>query len=169
MASWDAPASFDDFVRERHVALLHFAHMLCGDVHLADDLVQDALERTGMSWRRIRAQDDPEGYVRRTILNGYLNRRRRLRREHLVAEPPERAEPPVEPRDAVLWRLLSTLPRRQRAVIVLRFYLDLSEAQIAEQLNCSIGTVKSNGSRGMAKLRAALLPAPADGRGGGGR
>jgi RNA polymerase sigma-70 factor (sigma-E family) len=168
MAGWGAPASFDDFVRQRHVALLRFAHVLCGDAHLADDLVQDALERTGLAWRRVNAKDDPEGYVRRAILNGYLNRRRRLRRERLVDQLPERAAPAPEPRDDALWRLLGTLPRQQRAVVVLRFFLDLTEAQVAEQLGCSIGTVKSNGSRAMAKLRAALTsPSTVDNGGGG--
>jgi RNA polymerase sigma-70 factor (sigma-E family) len=157
MASWDAPASFDEYVRARHWALLRFAHVLCGDPHLAADLVQDALERTGLRWRRLRDQEDPEGYVRRVIVNQYLNRRRRPRRERLVAEVPDRTAPqPSVGSDDRVWRLLATLPRQQRAVLVLRFYEDLTETAIAELLGCSLGTVKSNSSRALAKLRVAL-------------
>jgi RNA polymerase sigma-70 factor (sigma-E family) len=157
MASWDAPASFDDFVRARHQALLRFAHVLCGDAHLSADLVQDALERTGLRWRRLRDPDDPEGYVRRTIVTQYLNRRRRSRREQPVAEMPDRAaSQDSSGTDAVIRQLLASLPRQQRAVLVLRFYEDLTEAAIAELLGCSLGTVKSNSSRALAKLRAAL-------------
>jgi RNA polymerase sigma-70 factor (sigma-E family) len=157
MASWDAPASFDDFVRTRHQALLRFAHVLCGDAHLAADLVQDALERTGLRWRRLRDPDDPEGYVRRTIVTQFLNRRRRSRREHPVADVPDRAvASEAGGTDGVIRQLLASLPRQQRAVVVLRFYEDLTEAAIAELLGCSLGTVKSNSSRALAKLRAAL-------------
>jgi RNA polymerase sigma factor (sigma-70 family) len=125
--------------------------------------VQEALVRTGVAWRRIRRQDDPEGYVRRIIVNRYLNLSRSLRRERLVADVPEPG-PHLdgEPRDEALWRLVGTLPRQQRAVLVLRFFLDLSEAQVADVLGCSIGTVKSNGSRAMAKLRAALAADPSE-------
>jgi len=156
MPVWEAPPSFEDYVRTRHQGLLRFAHLLTGDPHLADDLVQDALERAGMAWRRIRQQGDPEGYLRRVITNQYLNRLRTLRRELLVRETPERGTTDPEGRDATLWRALGSLPRKQRAVVVLRFYEDLSDTQIAEILGCSVGTVKSNGSRGLSKLRAAL-------------
>jgi RNA polymerase sigma-70 factor (sigma-E family) len=156
---WDAATEYDDFVRTRHAALLRFAYVLTGDPHLAADLVQDALERTGMRWRWLHRQDDPEGYVRRSILNAHLNHRRRRRRERLVADPPEPAQPPVETRDELLWGLLAGLPPQQRAVLVLRFYEDLTEAQVARVLDCAVGTVKSNGSRALAKLRATLRPA----------
>jgi RNA polymerase sigma-70 factor (sigma-E family) len=153
---WQAPASFDDYVRARHAVLLRFAHVLCGDPHLAADLVQDALERTGMGWQRIISRDDPEGYVKRAIVNRYLNIWRRARRERVVSAPPDRAHEDTEPRDSDLWRLLSSLPRQQRAVLVLQYYEDMSQAAIAEVLGCSVGTVKSNGSRAMAKLREAM-------------
>jgi RNA polymerase sigma-70 factor (sigma-E family) len=157
-ARWEAPPEFDEFVRARHVALLRFAHVLCGDPHLAADLVQDALERTGLAWRRLR-RDDPEAYVRRVIVNTFINGVRRRRRERLVAEPPERAYTEPEFRDDALWRLLGTLPPRQRAVVVLRFYADLSEVDISAVLGCTVGTVKSTSSRALAKLRVALAPA----------
>jgi RNA polymerase sigma-70 factor (sigma-E family) len=158
MAEWQAPPAFDEYVRTRHAGLLRFAHVLCGDPHLAADLVQDALERAGLAWRRIQRQDDPEGYVRRTIVNCFINHRRARRRERLVAEPPDRVEPPSphRPADDEMWQLLATLPPQQRTVLVLRYYEDLSEAQIADILGCAIGTVKSNSSRAMAKLRTAL-------------
>jgi RNA polymerase sigma-70 factor (sigma-E family) len=157
---WDAPAEFDEFVRVRHAALLRFAHLLTGDPHAAADLVQEALERTGLAWWRIRRQDDPEGYVRRGIVNAHLNHGRRSRRERLVAQTPEVPQYDREPRDEALWRLLGTLPPQQRAVLVLRFYEDLTEAETARVLGCALGTVKSNGARALAKLRAAL-PVPA--------
>jgi RNA polymerase sigma-70 factor (sigma-E family) len=164
MAHWEAPPSFEEYVRSRHAVLLRFAYVLTGDSHLAADLVQDALERAGLGWRRIQRQDDPEGYLRRTIVNGYLSRRRSLRHERLVANLPEpdragrgaASEPGRTPADREMWALLAELPRQQRAVLVLRYYQDLSEAQIAEVLGCKVGTVKSNASRAIAKLRATL-------------
>jgi len=153
---WAAPDQFAEFVRVRHAALLRYAYLLCGDSHLAQDLVQDALERTGMAWRRIEGRGDPEGYVRRTITNRYLNRVRSLRRERLVGDAPEISVGDVEPSDGSLLRLLGCLPRQQRAVIVMRYYLDQSEAQIAEALGCSAGTVKSTASRAIARLRREL-------------
>jgi RNA polymerase sigma-70 factor (sigma-E family) len=167
MAQWEAPPAFEEYVRSRHAELLRFAHVLAGDRHLAADLVQDALVRAGLGWRRIQRQDDPEGYLRRTIVNGYLNRRRALRRERLVADLPEeqgaaagRPDAPILADDE-MWAMLATLPRQQRAVLVLRYYLDLSEAQIAEVLGCSAGTVKSNAARALAKLRAGPAVPPA--------
>src|SRR5688572_12735301 len=153
---WAAPEQFAEFVHGRHAALLRYAYLLCGDSHLAEDLVQDALERTGMAWRRIERQGEPEGYVRRVITNRYLNRLRSLRRERLVSDAPETGVADVEPSDGSLLRLLACLPRQQRAVIVMRYYLDYSEAQIAAALGCSAGTVKSNASRALARLRREL-------------
>jgi len=153
---WTAPDQFAEFVRARHAALLRYAYLLCGDAHLAEDLVQDALERTGIAWRRIERQGDPEGYLRRVITNRYLNRVRSLRRERLVGDAPDTAGAVVEPSDGSLLQLLACLPRQQRAVMVMRYYLDLSEAQIAEALGCSAGTVKSTASRAIARLRREL-------------
>jgi RNA polymerase sigma-70 factor (sigma-E family) len=156
----DADAdAFDAFVRARLPALMRFAHALTGDPHTAADLVQDALERTGMRWSRIERQGDPEGYVRRAILNGRVSRWRKHRRETLVDCVPERMTSYEVPRhDEQLWQLLATLPPKQRAVLVLRYYEDLSEVQIAATLGCSPGTVKSQSSKAIAKLRVALTP-----------
>lgn len=166
MTRWAAPDQFAEFVRGRHAALLRYAYLLSGDPHLAQDLVQDALERTGIAWRRIERQGDPEGYLRRIITNRYLNRVRSLRRERLVRDAPETGVADVEPSDGALLRLLDCLPRQQRAVMVMRYYLDLSEAQIAEALGCSAGTVKSTASRALTRLRRELAsnthPRPAE-------
>ena len=149
--------SFDAFVRARLPALMRFAHAVCGDPHTAADLVQDALERTGLHWDRIDRSGDPEAYVRRAIVNGRISRWRKLRRESLVDLVPDHA-PYVDrsTRDDTMWQLLATLPRRQRAVLVLRYYEDQSEEQIAATLGCAPGTVKSQASKALAKLRAAL-------------
>lgn len=160
---WSSKAdpAFDAFVRARTPALLRFAHALTGDPHTAADLVQDALVRTGIRWSRLDRQGNPEAYVRRAILNGRTSRWRKLRRETLVdslPEPAPAAPPPA--RDEQLWQLLATLPPRQRAVLVLRYYEDQSEAQIAAALGCSPGTVKSQASKALAKLRAALGEVP---------
>ena len=152
----DEEVSFDAFVRARLPALLRFAHAVCGDPHTAADLVQDALERTGVHWSRLDRSGDAEAYVRRAIINGRTSRWRKLRRESLVDVVPDR--PPYDdraPYDDTLWQLLATLPRRQRAVLVLRYYEDMSEQQIAATLGCAPGTVKSQASKALAKLRAA--------------
>jgi RNA polymerase sigma-70 factor (sigma-E family) len=152
--------SFEAFVHARLPALLRFAHAVCGDPDTAADLVQDALERTGVRWSRIEHTGDPDAYVKRAIVNGRTSRWRKLRRESLVDAVPEgtgRYDPP--PQDAELWRLLATLPARQRAVLVLRYYEDMSEQQIAQILGCAPGTVKSQASKGLSKLRAALREA----------
>ena len=149
--------AFDAFVRARMPALLRFAHALTGDPHTAADLVQDALERTGVRWAKLRRTDDPEAYVRRAIVNGRTSRWRKLRRESLMDALPEprRQVDPVT-HDADLWRLLATLPTRQRAVLVLRYYEDMSEEETARTLGCAPGTVKSQASKALAKLRTAL-------------
>jgi RNA polymerase sigma-70 factor (sigma-E family) len=145
--------AFDEFARARMRALLRFAHVLTGDRERAADLVQDALERTLMAWPRVQQKGDPEGYVRRAIVNRQVSVWRRRRRERLVAEPPESAYDDTA-RDRQLWDALATLPPRQRAVLVLRYYEDLTEADAAAVLGCSVGTVKSQASRGLARLRA---------------
>ena len=161
----DAEA-FDAFVRARLPALLRFAHVVSGDPHTAADLVQDALERTGLRWSKLDSQGDPDAYVRRAILNGRTSRWRKHRRETLVDVVPDRslgrhwqdgADARAEHDE--LWRLLATLPQRQRAVIVLRYYEDMSEEQIALTLGCAPGTVKSQASKALAKLRAAMTTA----------
>jgi RNA polymerase sigma-70 factor (sigma-E family) len=152
---------FDEFARARMPELLRFGHALTGSPHAAADLVQDALERTMLAWARVENQGDPEGYVRRIMVNRNISIWRRHRRETLMLEVPEDAgqrssvnqiqEPVV--RDIALWDRIKALPPRQRTVIVLRYYEDMSEAQIAATMGSSVGTVKSQASRALAALR----------------
>jgi RNA polymerase sigma-70 factor (sigma-E family) len=146
---------FDAFVRARHTALLRYGLVLTGDPHSAADLVQDALERTGLAWSRVQQQGDPEGYVRRVMANRNISTWRRLRRERLVDVLPEQVHEDL-PRDDALWNALARLPNRQRTVLALRYYEDLSEAEIARVLGIAPGTVKSQASKGIASLRAAI-------------
>ena len=152
---------FEQFVSSRSRTLLRTAYLLCGGDHgAAEDLLQDVLERMYPRWRRIRGE--PEAYARAALANAAANRwrrkARRVREAPLDAAAyegvagPERA---VTDRDLVV-RALGTLPARTRAVLVLRFFDDLSEAQAATALGCSVGTVKSQTSRGIAKLRELL-------------
>ncbi|MFI7606328.1 SigE family RNA polymerase sigma factor [Micromonospora sp. NPDC049366] len=146
---------YDRFVVERSTRLLRFAYLLTGDWAAAEDLLQTALVKVWFAWARVRG--DAEAYVRRTIANTYVSWRRRRWTGEIPQTVPDRPDGPdrmtefVE-RDA-LWRMLAELPRRQRAVLVLRYFEDLTEAQVAETLGISVGTVKSQASKGLAKLR----------------
>lgn len=148
---------FDAFVRDRMPELLRFGHALTGSADAGADLVQDALERTLAAWPRLRQRDDPEGYVRRTMVNRNVSIWRKRRRERLVDEVPEstvEADTPMP--DQELQAALADLPRRQRTVLVLRFAEDLSEQQVAALMECSLGTVKSQTHKALAKLRTRL-------------
>jgi RNA polymerase sigma-70 factor (sigma-E family) len=141
--------------------LVRTAYAVSGDRGVAEDSVQSALAKACRSWRRISRLESPEAYVRRMVVNEVLSTRRRaaLRHEVSRAEPPDRVAT-ATPEDALahdeMWRALSTLPPRQRAVLVLRYYEDLSEQQIADALGCRPGTVKSQASAALATLRARL-------------
>ena len=147
--------AFDGFARARLPALLRFGYALTGDRDAAADLVQEALVRTGARWSRLTRSQDPEGYARRIMVNTNVSWWRQRRRERLTAAPPDRRYD-MQFRDDELWEALRLLPPRQRAVLVLRYYQDLSEAQTAGLLGCSIGTVKSQSAKAVAKLRAIL-------------
>lgn len=150
-------AAFNEFVHARLPKLLRFGHALTGDPHSGADLVQDALERAMLAWSRIDAKEDPEGYVRRIMVNRNVSIWRRHRKERLTDRMPENASSsPANERDDGLWEAIKQLPVKQRAVIVLRYYEDLSEVQIAATMGCSTGTVKSQASRAMAKLRTLM-------------
>ncbi len=160
---------FTAFVLARSARLVHFARMLCGDAGLAEDLVQTALEKAYLRWDRIEL-GDPFAYVRQAVVNQHLSWiRRRLWRERpsggtaelddeFGAPPPGRiaADPlgRVEHRLAIAGAL-ATLSRRERAVVVLRYVEDLTEAQTAAMLGVALGTVKSTNARALQKLRAA--------------
>lgn len=146
--------TFDDFVHARLTDLLRFGRALTGDEHRGADLVQDALVRVLPRWDRIRS-DDPEGYVRRAMVNRNISVWRSRRRERLTAEPPEISGDDVVP-DQVLWAALRRLPPRQRTVIALRYLSDLTEVETAALMGCSVGTVKSQASDAMRTLRGLL-------------
>ncbi len=152
--------SFEEFVAERLDGLLRYATVLTNDPHLAQDIVQDVLLRAQQRWDTIAT---PPTYVRRMVTNEYLSwRRRAVRRmvpsshEVLDALSPPEPDPAAayDERDAMLG-LLATLPRKQRAAIVLRYYENYSDAEIAAVLRCGTSTVRSQISRALATLRPA--------------
>jgi RNA polymerase sigma-70 factor (sigma-E family) len=164
-------AQFCEFVAARQQALLRTAYLLTSDHHAAEDLVQTALAKAYLSWSKLREPAAAEGYVRRIMVNENTSLWRRAwkRREHSTDALPERAGGPdasngLEQRDE-MWALVQTLPPKQRAAVVLRYYEDLSEADTANALGCSIGNVKSQTSRALATLRGRVTPgiAPATG------
>jgi RNA polymerase sigma-70 factor (sigma-E family) len=150
-------AGFDHFVRSVGPRLRRSAYLLVGDAHSADDLVQAALAKVALRWATVASSGDPTAYVRRVMFTTAAGwRRRRWRGEAATEVLPE--VPHVDRLDVVderlrLRRALAALPVRQRAVIILRFYDDLTEAQTAAVLRCSIGTVKSHTARALARLR----------------
>ena len=153
-------AEFAEFMAGAIGPLHRSAYLLCGDPHRADELTQHALERTYRAWPRAR-QGDPLSYARRVLVNLRIDGWRRTRRE-VLTDPhalPERAAAWTDPdhvhRDEVL-RALLALPLKQRRVVVLRYLLDLSEAQVAAELGIPRGTVKSTASRALVTLRSTL-------------
>jgi len=149
---------FAEFVAARQRALQRTAWLLTGDWALAEDLVQTALARSWPRWERIRRRDDPEIYVRRVMVNTWTGwKRRRWRAERPTGAIPDR-EAAGDLAAEVTVRLavrsaLGSLTARQRAVLVLRVFDDLSEAQVAQVLDCAVGTVKSTMAKAMARLR----------------
>ncbi|MBO3085964.1 SigE family RNA polymerase sigma factor [Cellulomonas sp. zg-ZUI188] len=151
---------FSAFMLESQPVLWRMAWLLTGDVHRCEDLVQQALVRTYVAWPRARATD-PLAYARRTLTNLRIDTWRRHRREVLVA--PEHLLPGLEVSSAqrhaerdVLVRALMQLSPRRRRVVVLRYLMDLSEREVADDLDISVGTVKSTASRGLDQLRTLL-------------
>ncbi|CAA9250587.1 MAG: hypothetical protein AVDCRST_MAG41-1878 [uncultured Corynebacteriales bacterium] len=158
----DPDEDFRAYVAHRSPALLRTGYLLTGDAAAAEDLVQSALAKTWRHWRRVAAMGNPDAYVRRVMLNERRSWWRRTgAREQLVGVPPERPGPDEAvahaDRDRV-WRAMSRMPPRMRAVLVLRYWDDLSEAEIADVLGCSTGTVKSQASRRLRRLADLLEP-----------
>ncbi len=155
--------AYAEFVAGRSQPLLRVAYLLTRDWAQAEDLLQTALAKAWLAWPRI--DRDPDAYVRKVLVNTYASWwRRRWNGEIATGELPQvptgdRTEQ-VDDRDA-LWQALGRLPKRQRAVVVLRFYEDLSEAQVADTLGISVGTVKSQASKALARLRVDASLAPA--------
>jgi RNA polymerase sigma-70 factor (sigma-E family) len=149
---------FDEFYVVLRPRLVQTAYAVCHDLGVAEDAVQNAFAKAYSRWRRISRLESPEAYVRKMALNEVLNARRlaKVRREVTHAVPPEKVA--VDSHDSTgthgdLWQAIRALPPRQRAVLVLRYYEDLSERQIADVMGCSPGTVKSQASAAMATLR----------------
>lgn len=159
----DLEQEFHDFVASRSQALLRTAYLLAGDWATAEDLLQTALTKTYLAWRRLGGIEAVEPYARRVLVNTATSWwRRRWHGERPTEVLPDRAAPDrldeQLQRDA-LWTYVKQLPARQRAVLVLRFYEDMSEADTARLLGVSAGTVKSQCSRALATLRKRLGPA----------
>ncbi len=151
---------FAEFVSAHWASLYRLAYLLAASHSGAEDLLQTTLEKAYVNWGRISRMEYAEAYVRRMLANGLVSSRRRAwvgeqPYEHLPESAENSVELPVVDR-SLLWPLVCALPARQRAVIVLRSYEDLSEAQIAEVLGCAPGTVKSQSSAAIAALRRAL-------------
>jgi RNA polymerase sigma-70 factor (sigma-E family) len=149
---------FEEFVQDQMMALFGTAYLLVGDVHQAEDLLQSALEKAYRKWRHIQAMEHPEAYVRKVIVNLATDRWRRRRRtwevaleEAMVAPQPDETAR-VDLRHALLVGL-HQLPPGMRAVLVLRYWEGLSDAEVAKELGRSVGTVKSQASRGLQRLR----------------
>ncbi|MFF5172513.1 SigE family RNA polymerase sigma factor [Micromonospora sp. NPDC000089] len=159
---------YREYVAARLEPLRRTAYLLCGDWHTADDLVSTALVKLLRHWRRVSAMDNPDAYVRRTLLRVWLDERRRpWRRESSWAEVPDVAVHAGSDATAdrvTLIALLAELPPRRRAVLVLRYFCDLSVEETANELGCTAGTVKSQAARAIEALRGRLVPAPATSR-----
>ena len=155
---------FAEYVALRRDTWVRAASLLTGDPHTAEDLVQTALMRVWPRWRRISGRGDADAYIRAVLMNVFLTSLRNRRWREVTADPQAihaSDHHPTAPStsDAVdarlhLQHLLTGLAPRQRAVLVLRYYLDLSEAETANTLGCSVGTVKSQAAKGTARLRS---------------
>jgi RNA polymerase sigma-70 factor (sigma-E family) len=155
MARPDLEASFTEYVSARRPALVRTAYLLCGDAHLAEDLVQSALIKAVAHWRKI--GDNPEPWLRTVMVHDHISRWRRHRgRERLTDLVPD-APVGAAGADLDLAAALRSLAPRQRAVIVLRYYQDLTEAETARILRVSVGTVKSQHADAVRRLRE-LVP-----------
>ena len=160
-ADADIDGEFQAYMAARWPVLVRTAFLLTGDRFLAEDLAQTALTRVYASWRRVRRADDVDAYVRRVLVNANAGRFRKRRvAEQLVAVPADgRSHVPHEPiaQRSALMAALAELPVRQRAVVVLRYWEDLPEREVAAVLGCSVGTVKSQASKALARLRTSAV------------
>ncbi len=156
-----AEAEFTEFMHGRWARLVRLGYGLTGDLGLAEDLAQTALAKAFASWPRVRRAGDPDAYVRRIMVNANSSRFRKRRvPEHLTDTPPD-AVPQAGAADltrqhddrSALIAALMGLPRGQRSVVVLRYWMDMTETEVAATLGCSVGNVKSQASRALAKLR----------------
>lgn len=175
-SSADALSTFEALAHTRGPALLRLAYLLCGDRHLAEDLVQSALVDVYRSWSKVAASDRPEAYVRRVLVNTWLGHRRRASSQERPFGPDDVASVTavapagdggtaadfagdVADRQA-MWLLLGTLPPRGRAVLVLRYYEDADDATIAGVLGIGESAVRSTAARALLRLREGLTTVP---------
>ena len=161
-------SEFEEFARRELPRLLRYAVMLTGDSHLAQDLVQDVMVKVHTKWRSVAAADHPHLYVKTMITRAFISWRRRWAVRNVLTsgseidgEPVADHAASVADRDDV-WQRLATLPRQQRAVLVLRFYEGLTDPEIAAMLGCSPGTVRGYASRALAALRPDLAAQSAE-------
>jgi RNA polymerase sigma-70 factor (sigma-E family) len=161
----DAPdrarADFESWMVARQGRLLRTAYLLTGDVHAAEDLVQTALAKLYLAWDRVSDAPSVDAYARKILVNEHTSSWRRLWRHREVVTDTSDHDVPVRDQEydgvsATLWSAVRGLPERQRAVVVLRYYEQLSERETAEALGVSLGTVKSQASRALATLRTHL-------------
>lgn len=158
--------TYEEFADSRLSALLRYAVMLTGDPYTAEDLVQETMVRVQLNWKRVSRTDSPDRYVRRMLTNQFIDLRRGSWWRRVLLRPePDPALPALADhahdsaeRDRV-WAMLGRLPKRQRAALVLRYYEDLSDQEIADVLGCAVGTVRSSVSRALATLRTELVEA----------
>jgi len=157
-------AEFESWLVAREPALQRTAHLLTGDVHTAQDLVQVTLAKLYLAWDRIQDRGNVDAYARKILLNEHRTAWRRpvRRREQVTDQIPDRPalEQSYDGQREAVWAFVASLPPRQRAVVVLRFYEQLTEPEIADLLGISLGTVKSQSSRALASLRAHLPDHP---------
>jgi RNA polymerase sigma-70 factor (sigma-E family) len=152
---------FDRFVADNSSSLLRTAYLMVGDLHAAEDLVQETLFKVASKWPRVSRMENPVAYTRRILVNLALRgsaKRSRNRAELKAASPPETASEPHLDVHSEMFDALVSLPPRQRAALVLRYFLDLPEVEVAAVLGCSLGTVKSSTSRGLKRLEETLRP-----------
>src|SRR4051812_14434681 len=154
-------ADFAAYLAARQASLLRTAYLLTGNRHDAEDLVQTAFAKLYLSWDKVRDQGSMDGYVRRILVNEHNSLWRRAWKKREAVAPDETLhaldrphhDHPDDGMSAALWEVVQTLPRKARAVVVLRYYEELSEAETAAVLGISVGTVKSQASRALATLR----------------
>jgi RNA polymerase sigma-70 factor (sigma-E family) len=151
-------ATFEEFARQELPGLLRYAVMLTGDRELAQDLVQDVMVKAHRHWRRVQAADHPRRYVKTMLTRAFISWRRRWAVRSIVLADDVDGEPTRDHALSVVdradvWQRLATLPRQQRAVLVLRYYEQLTDPEIATMLGCTAGTVRGYASRALATLR----------------
>lgn len=155
------PISFEDFVRRETAGLLRSAYLLTGSAAAAEDIVQETLTRLFPRWSRVQDAHYPQAYVRRSLVNTFLNSRRSRSAQEIVVDDVGDRPSPVDLAQGVadsdlVWSLLGRLGERQRAVLVLRYFHDWPDADIAQAVGCRTGTVRSLLSRGLATLRVEM-------------